>query len=206
MEVLKMVLYYSDTGKLLTIIPHGETPRQCGGLKIFVLLNKDFDITNRMMVARFKTPSMLRFSEDHIMDMKEELWTFHKLPGENVGSLIDKEQYRLFTVDLSNTYANKEAGKLDITFTIWTNDGQNPPSLILNQTIALGKATIFVEETLGLAPYSGVGMTYTEYQSLMAYLIDGANLDNYYTKEESNERFVEKESTINDMDIEIICN
>ena len=33
-----MILYYNDSGKLTTIIPHGEQPRQMGDLKIYVLM------------------------------------------------------------------------------------------------------------------------------------------------------------------------
>jgi len=188
-----MLLYYDNNGKLVTVSPHGEIPRQGGGLKLYVLMNKNFNTTNRLMVARFKTPSMTSFSADFPMENKGVL-VFRKLPGENIGSLIDGEEYLWFEVDLTNTLANKESGKLKITFTIWKNDGQNPPQLIPGATVVLGMAMFYVEETLGLAPYSGVGMTYTEYQSLMAYLMNGASLDDYYTKNESEERYLKKDS------------
>ena len=178
-----MLFYYDNNGKLVTISPHGEIPRQGGALVLYVLMNKNFNdnandpgedgtgMQNRMMTARFKCPSEITFSEDYPMTLNSELWEFKKLPGESIGSLIDGEEYYLFTVDLSNTYANKEAGNLEIVFTLYKYEMENnEPVIDTSKTINLGRATVFVEETLGLAPYSGVGMTYTEYQSLMALL------------------------------------
>ena len=178
-----MLFYYDNNGKLVTISPHGEIPRQGGALVLYVLMNKNFNdntndpgedgtgMQNRMMTARFKCPSEIVYSEDYPMALNEDLWEFKKLPGESIGSLIDGETYYLFTVDLSDTYANKEAGNLDIVFTLYKYELENDePVIDTSMTINLGKATVFIEETLGLAPYSGVGMTYTEYQSLMAYL------------------------------------
>lgn len=178
-----MLFYYDNNGKLVTISPHGEIPRQGGALVLYVLMNKNFNdnandpgedgtgMQNRMMTARFKCPSEITFSEDYPMTLNSELWEFKKLPGESIGSLVDGEEYYLFTVDLSNTYANKEAGNLEIVFTLYKYEMENDePVIDTSMTINLGKATVFVEETLGLAPYSGVGMTYTEYQSLMASL------------------------------------
>ena len=183
-----MIFYYDNTGKLITITPHGEIPRQGGALVLEVLLNKDFNSTstdtngffdglgirNRMMKVRFKNKSSLVFSEDYIMETSPELYTFNKLPGENIGALIDGEQYYRFTVNLSETYAIiSEAGNLELVFTLLKYDstgGKNEVVTDSRKTLQMGKATIYIEQTLGIAPCSGIGMTYSEYNSLMAFL------------------------------------
>ena len=182
-----MIFYYDNTGKLVTITPHGEIPRQGGAMVFEVLLNKDFNsqatdpdgffdglgLQNRMMKVRFKAPKSLVFSEDYIMTKSYELYTFHKLPGENIGALIDGEEYYRFTVDLTDTYANKEAGNLEVVFTLlkYIPTGEDTDVVAdSRRTFQMGKATVYVEETLGISPWSGIGMTFSEYTSLMAFL------------------------------------
>ena len=184
-----MLFYYDNNGKLVTVTPHGEIPRQCGSLKLYIVMDKNFGngtdgsgFANRMMTARFKTQGTLTFSEDYIFT-KEGLWEFEKLPGESIGSLVDGKEYFLFSVDLTNTNANKVPGDLELSFTLYANDNQG--NLLSTQTLALGKAVIYVENTLGLAPYSGVGMTYTEYQSLLAQINDYQ--DDIYDLEQGKE-------------------
>ena len=185
-----MLIYFDNAGKLVTVSTHGEVPRQCGDLELYVLLNKNFNsdptkpgqdgqgIENRMMTVRFKTPSSHVFSEDYPATKNYNLWKFQKLPGESIGSLIDGEEYYLFYFNLTDTYANKEAGNLELSFTMYkyvpTGELDEDDEPIVTEDTAyrmqFGAVKIFIEETLGLAPYAGVGMTYTEYQSLMAFL------------------------------------
>ena len=180
-----MIFYYDNTGKLITVSAHGEIPRQGGALNVYVYLNKNFNsvadsnpdglfdgngINNRMMKVLFKTPDSLVFSEDYIME-NLGLQTFTKLSGENIGSLIDGEEYYVFSVDLSNTYALVKNGYLELAFTMLKYTETDDEAVNdWSSTLQFGKATIFVEETLGLTPASGIGMTFSEYTSLMGAL------------------------------------
>lgn len=187
-----MIFYYDNTGKLVTITAHGEIPRQGGGLNLYVLLNKDFNsvpdantdgmfdgcgIKRRMIKARFKTQDSFIFSEDYIME-NLGLQKFTKLPGENIGGLIDGNEYYTFMVDISDTYALTNAGKLELAFTLMkyseiTDEDTSETISVMNEwgkTLQLGKAIIYIEEALGLYPSSGIGMTFSEYTSLMGTL------------------------------------
>jgi len=191
-----MIIYFDNSGKLVTMTPHGEVPRQCGDLELYVLLNKNFNndstksgqdgqgIQHRTMTVRFKTPSTSYFSEDYPATRVENTWQFEKLNGESIGSLIDGEEYYAFYFNLTETNANKEAGNLELVFTMWKYnetgelDEDDNPILVEDSAYRLqfGLVKIYIEETLGLAPYDGVGMTYNQYKSLMAYL---ANISDY---------------------------
>lgn len=169
-----MLLYFNKEGKLTTITPHGDIPRQCGDLKIYVLFEKDYDLHNKQLWLRFKSPSKSVFEPDEPMTKELTLWEFKKLPGESVGNLVDGKKYQVFHIDLYDTLANKEAGNLEIVLTLYTvkisTDEEGNQFLTREETSVFGKTTIFIEETLGLAPYSGVGMTYSEYQTLINHI------------------------------------
>lgn len=187
-----MIFYYDNTGKLVTITAHGEIPRQGGGLNLYVYLNKDFNsvadanpdgmydgcgLRRRMMKVRFKTQDSFIFSEDYVME-NLGIQKFTKLPGENIGSLIDGKEYYVFMVDLSETYATTKSGKLELAFTLTKfneviEEATDEIISITNEwgkTLQMGKAIIFIEEALGLYPSSGIGMTFSEYTSLMGTL------------------------------------
>ena len=169
-----MLIKFNNEGKLVTITPHGDIPRQCGDLKIYVLFDEDYDLNGKQLWLRYKTPSRSIFEADQPMEKEELLWEFNKLPGENIGTLVDGKKYQMFSIDLTNTTANKESGNLEIVFTMYRivvsfDDEGNEVSQLIS-TEMFGKTTIFIEETLGLAPYSGVGMTYSEYQTLINYI------------------------------------
>ena len=169
-----MILYYDDTGKLLTMLPHGETPRQGGHLHIDVLMNLDFNnnqgFDHKIMTLRFKKPSLSFFSGDFVMT-KNGSYTFEMLDEENIGSLVNGRTYYRFSCDLSETEANDEYGRLEVVMQLHTTQTvNNVVSYVAGETLTLGRASIYVEETLGLAPYSGIGMTHDEYTRLLAYI------------------------------------
>ena len=160
-----MIFYYDKKGALVTVLPHGEMPRQCGSLKIYVYLDTDIDMSDKSMRVRFKTPGKVVFSSDFVME-KEGVKTFEPLSKEeNVGSLISGESYYVLSKNLSDTEANDIPGNLQLVFTLQTNEGNE-----IVKSSVFGRAQIFIEETLGLAPNSGVGMTYNEYMVLLGEL------------------------------------
>lgn len=169
-----MILYFSKEGKLTTMTPHDEIPRQCGELNIYAIIDCDDSYLNyKQLQLRFKKPGKSVFGPDIPMDKKT--YTFNKLEGENIGDLIDGKTYNnVFHVNLSKTPANKQAGNLDIVFTLYSLivelDEEGLPKndeAELSDPRILGKTTIFIEESLGLAPFSSIGMTPTEYENLM---------------------------------------
>ena len=171
-----MILYYDNTGKLLTIIPHGDIPRQMGALKLYILFDRDVDLANKQLLVNFKLPSSLvYYNEDYPAEKMIGLYQFHKIKGENIGSLIDDGLYQCFYVDLSDTYANTESGNLSVALRLNTTT-ENGEATEAEETFevtnvqALGNVNIYIEETLGLAPHAGAGMTYSEYTSLLAFL------------------------------------
>lgn len=169
-----MLLYFNNEGKLVTISPHGEIPRQCGNLEIYVLFEQDYNLYNKQLWLRFKTPSKSTFEADMPMKYKDNQWEFKKLPGESIGNLVDGKKYQVYYIKLTDTLANKESGNLELVLTLYESQNQinenDEEEEVIISTNVYGKTTIYIEETLGLAPYSGVGMTYTEYQSLLNYI------------------------------------
>ena len=107
-----------------------------------------------MMTVRFKTPSSHVFSEDYPATKNYNLWKFQKLPGESIGSLIDGEEYYLFYFNLTDTYANKEAGNLELSFTMYkyvpTGELDEDDEPIVTEDTAyrmqFGAVKIFIEE------------------------------------------------------------
>ena len=72
-----MILYYNDSGKLTTIIPHGDMPRQGGDLKIYILFDKNTALINegRNVYIRYKLPNENSFSSYTFLSLvdKEEI-------------------------------------------------------------------------------------------------------------------------------------
>ena len=164
-----MILYFDNNLKLKTIIPHGEIPRQCGDLNNFwVLLPSDFNTDNKTIGVRFKRPGDLKYDSDILLDRQARPYIFEKIDeNENAGELEVGRSYKKFYIDsIDNDYfwITEKAGNLQAQFTLY--EGVSPVSL---STIKqFGNATIYLEETLGLQPDRSLGMTRSEYESLLA--------------------------------------
>ena len=175
-----MLLYFNNLGQLITAIPHGEPLRQLGELKLTVLFNQDYDLENTQMLVRYKTASSKTYDADVPMDKELNGYTFTQLTdgaGENIGSLHFDTTYQAYTVDLSDTYANQEAGNLKLVFTLNKTQTSNGQTTIVSSK-KLDEISIYIADTLGLAPDSGLGMTLTEYNNLITYLTRLQNSSN----------------------------
>jgi len=162
-----MILYYDNTGKLKTIIPHGDIPRQ-GDTNVVLdiyfdktFYNTNYLNSNKSLYLRYKFEDDLSFGEDNIVSPISGTYrTFTEIDEtERVGSLVNGTEYAVCSVTIPSI---SKAGKMSLVF----NWKQVQNTTVLSETY-LGKAEIYVEETLGLAPDVGLGMTRSEYVSLM---------------------------------------
>lgn len=172
-----MILYFDSKGKLVQMLLHVGTsenatpPRQCGPLPIYLY----FDTTNslvgsgKVIYMRYKTPGKSTFSEDCPMNYIGTQ-NFESYEHEEIGELVDGNSYKVYSYEFaSDSPAVKTAGVVNLSFKVFTRTGTSPNYNYTNP-VMLSNANIFVEETLGLAPDASIGMTPSEYNSLMAAL------------------------------------
>lgn len=172
-----MILYFDSKGKLVQMLLHVGTsenatpPRQCGPLPIYLY----FDTTNtsvgsdKVIHMRYKTPGKSTFSEDCPMTYIGTP-NFESYEHEEIGELVDGRPYKVYSyVFASDSPAVKTAGVVNLSFKVYTRTG-TASNYSYTNPVMLSNANVFVEETLGLAPDASIGMTPSEYNSLMAAL------------------------------------
>lgn len=163
-----MYIYFDKERKLNTILPHGEVPRQGQSLNIYVLLDNDYDTENSKFSLRYKMPTKNFFEADILSkEIKEE--KFEAYPNENISNLKNGETYKIIHFDLSDTHITDFAGNVQIVISQMILDSENQA---IESTKVFGKVIFYIEETYGLTPDQGLGMTLTEYQSLINYIND----------------------------------
>lgn len=145
-----MYIYFSKNGKVNTILPHGEVPRQGGILNLYLLFDIDDTVTNTTL--RYKLPTKNFFEADVIADTIVSEIEFNALTGENIGGLINGNTYKQQYYKLTNI--TDYAGNVEIAIT-------------KNTTSMLAKTIVFIEPTLGLEKNKGIGMTISEYDTLI---------------------------------------
>lgn len=172
-----MILYFNSSGKLVQMLPHVGTaadataPRQGGPLPIYLY----FDTTNplvgssKVIYMRYRIPGQSAFSSDCVMTYVGQT-AFSSYENEEVGELVNGTNYIVYSYTFaSNSTAVSLPGVLNLAFKIYTQQGSSPNYTYVNP-IMLSNAKIFLEETLGLAPDASIGMTPSEYNTLMTAL------------------------------------
>lgn len=162
-----MILYYDNLGKLNTIIPHGEIPRQGdSSLNLYVYFKKDYydaNYTGFNLFVRYKFADDINYS-GNMMFMTDDISEDYFEPIENeeeverVGGLEENVLYRIYKIAIPDI---DKWGKMSLVL-----EFQNSNNVVKN----LGKAEIYIEKTLGFGADLGLGMTRTEYEILLAIL------------------------------------
>ncbi len=163
-----MLLYFDNTRTLKTIIPHGEPCRQGDTLTLEVLFDKEVFMVNNVDVFdqctigfRYLRPGEDKFSALIPFEERYAEKVFNRIDEkEFIGALEDGEEYT--TVGIGPSSANIQRitdknGELKITILVYYGS----KVLVTSQTV------INVEDTLGLKPNEGLGMTQSQYNALM---------------------------------------
>ena len=170
-----MILYYNKEGILKCMLTHGSKPRQGSDLSIEILFDEDIeDYENMGVNLRYRRPNKNYYEGDVPFEEyinEDDFYIFHSFGNEDVGPLIDGKAYRCFKGTFSYSKLNC-AGFLEVTPTINIFEPVEENVSAIKKTLTLGKAKIFIEETLGLDSQKGIGMDLTEYESLMSGIND----------------------------------
>lgn len=152
-----MYLYYNKNGELLTMIPHGEIPRQNNFLNLYICLDYDYfnqevysninlgeDNSNFKMLIDITKPNKISCLDN--IPSKVSYEQFRKTnDSEATFALVDNRSYWTFEFKIAPELATNIAGNIKVavkTFVI-NQSGEIIISTIRNFTVA----TIFVEKT-----------------------------------------------------------
>lgn len=169
-----MVLYYDSTGKLKTMIPHGEPIRQGSLLNLYFYFDLDNELVtaSKALLIRYKLPNSNIFSSNSVATYNGSV-PFSQIVEsddvEEIGGLVNGTSYRKFTCALG-TAATQVCGNLEVAVYACDTQTVNSQTTYLNP-VHLGNATIYLERTLGLFPNATLGMTRTEYEALLEALV-----------------------------------
>ena len=147
-----MHLYFNKEGKLTTVIPHGEIPRQGSYLNLYVLLDEDFFDAKGENCLDWSVNIELIFpngklSIPFISDDVPQLVSFEKMSDSEVTfDLEDGKEYLTYVFKFNEEQATNYAGKIEALVSIVKTNGS-----VLEDLSYFGKADIYIEKTFGYA-------------------------------------------------------
>ena len=147
-----MHLYFNKEGKLTTVIPHGEIPRQGSYLNLYVLLDEDFfDAKDENYLEWSVNVELIspdgKISVPFISDDAPQLVSFEKMSDSEVTfDLEDGKEYLTYVFKFNEEQATNYAGKIEALVSIVKTNGS-----VLEDLSYFGKADIYIEKTFGYA-------------------------------------------------------
>lgn len=116
-----MYLYFDNTGKLATQIPHGEIPRQGNNLHLVVCFDKNFvDKFTTGVSARVKMQDG-NWSSPFIFDNPHIIKFTKTTDSEITYSLVDGEDYLMYETTIDTSYSTAVYGNTEVEVTAYNN-------------------------------------------------------------------------------------
>lgn len=116
-----MYLYFDNTGKLATQIPHGEIPRQGNNLHLVVCFDKNFvdkfvtGVSARVKMQDGNWSSPFIFDNPHVVKFTKTT------DSEITYSLVDGEDYLMYETTIDTSYSTAVYGNTEVEVTAYNN-------------------------------------------------------------------------------------